>query len=501
MTLGRNLVAGLVNSIWSALVGLAVVPFYLNYLGVEAYGLIGFFVMMQALMQLLDMGISPTINREVARCSASGEWDVAGKLLHTLAVVYWGVSVFIAVAVVTLAPLIAQHWLQSEQISERTITNAVMLMGIVVACRWPVGLYQGALIGAQRLTISSGINMLMVTLGSVGAVAILAFVSPSIEAFFVWQACVGLLYAVIMRLAAWRVIGRTAEIRFDIETLKRVWRFTAGMGGIGLTALIFTQMDKLILSKMLSLESFGHYMLATVVVSGLYVLITPVFNVIYPRFSTLVASGETEKLTDLYRMGTRLLVSIIFPLAMVLVVFGYELVFLWTGSSTIAASVAPVIAFLAVGSALHGAMYFQYALQLAYGITRLPLTINLVLMMAFLPLIIFFALHYGALGGGLAWLVLHTMYILLGTWLTHRRLLEGVGIEWLLKEVGVPLMLAMFMGILASLVMNTNEYTALVKLAIGSLLAFLLMAVCVATSRQLRVAIPLNLKLKKIAAT
>ena len=81
MTLGRNLLAGLANSIWSALLGLAVVPFYLKYLGIEAYGLIGFFVTTQALLQLLDMGMAPTINREVARCSASGNLQEAGKCI------------------------------------------------------------------------------------------------------------------------------------------------------------------------------------------------------------------------------------------------------------------------------------------------------------------------------------------------------------------------------------------------------------------------------------
>ncbi len=497
MTLGRNLIAGLANSIWSALIGLAVVPFYLKYLGIEAYGLIGFFVTTQSLLQLLDMGMAPTINREVARCSASGELKEAGKLLHTLAVVYWGIAAVIAILLLALAPVIAEDWLQSRQLSAQTITHAVMLMGVVVACRWPIGLYQGALIGAQRLTVSSGINMTMVTVGSIGAVAILAYVSPTIEAFFIWQACVGMVYAVTMRFAAWRIIGKTEQNRFDIEKLKSVWRFTAGMSGIGLTALVFTQMDKVILSKMLGLEEFGHYMLATVVVSGLYVLITPVYNVAYPRFSALVATGDTEKLADLYRMGTRLLVSTIFPIAMVLAVFGYELVLVWTSNRAIASNVAPVIALLAIGSGLHGAMYFPYALQLAYGITRLPLTINIILMMAFLPLIIYFALTYGALGGALAWLVLHMMYMLLGTWLTHRRLLKGVGAGWLLQDIGIPLMLTLLIGVLGHFAVHGNEYAALVKLVCGSLLALVAMVLSVATSKGLRAAILANLKWKK----
>ena len=99
MILRRNLLAGLANSIWSALISLAVVPFYLKYLGMEAYGLIGFFVTTQAVLSLLDMGFSPTINREVARCSALGNLAEAGKLMHTLAIVYWCIAGGIAILI------------------------------------------------------------------------------------------------------------------------------------------------------------------------------------------------------------------------------------------------------------------------------------------------------------------------------------------------------------------------------------------------------------------
>lgn len=487
MSLGRNLLAGLANSVWSALVSLAVVPFYLKYLGIEAYGLIGFFVTTQAVLSLLDMGMAPTINREVARCSAAGNLKEAGKLLHTLAVVYWGMAGAIALLILSLAPLIAKYWLQSKQTTPETISHAVMLMGLVVACRWPIGLYQGALIGAQRMTVSSSINMVMVTVGSLGAVAVLAFVSPTIEAFFIWQASVGLVYAISMRTAAWRIIGKTKQNRFNVDELKRIWHFTAGMSAIGLTGLVFTQLDKVILSKMLGLEEFGHYMLATLVVSGLSVLVAPAYNVVYPRMTVLVATGETEKLVSFYRLGTRMLATVLFPIAMILVVFSEDLVQVWTGNPAMASSVSPVIALLAIGSALHGIMHFPYALQLAYGMTRLPLTINAILMVVLVPLIIFFALKYGALGGAMAWLVLHVLYILLGTWLTHRSLLKGVGTMWLIQDVGMPLMLSIFVGLMGRhYVAQSNEYSVFVKLICGGGLLVVACAISILVSRQLR---------------
>lgn len=494
MTLGRNLLAGLANSVWSALVGFAAVPFYLQYLGIEAYGLIGFFVTTQAVLSLLDMGMAPTINREVARCSARGNLQEAGKLLHTLAVVYWAMAGLIALMILALAPFIAGYWLQSKKLSPETISHAVMLMGLVVACRWPIGLYQGALIGAQRVTVASAINMAMVTIGSVGAVMVLAFVSPTIEAFFIWQAGVGLVYAITMRAAAWQIIGKTKQNIFEVDELKRIWRFTAGMSAISLTGLVFTQLDKVILSKMLGLEEFGHYMLATMVVSGLSLLVAPVYNVVYPRFSVLVATGEMEKLTDLYRSGTRLLATLLFPLAMLLSVFAEELVLAWIGNPALALSVAPVISLMAIGSALHGVMYFPYALQLASGMTRLPLTINAILMVLLVPLLISFTSKYGAIGGAMAWLTLHVLYLLFGTWLTHRRLLKGIGAIWLIQDVGVPLMLSILVGQLGRHYLIQNEdYSSFLKLMAGIGLALIASAISILASQTLRAAILKNL--------
>jgi O-antigen/teichoic acid export membrane protein len=483
---GRNLLAGLANSVWSAIIGLAVVPFYLQYLGIEAYGLIGFFVTTQALMSLLDMGLTPTINREVARFAAGGNIRAAGNLLHTLAIVYWITAAVIALLFVALAPLVAQHWLQSKQLSQQTILHSVTLLGLVVACRWPIGLYQGAMIGAQRLAVSSVINMVMVTIGSLGAVAVLAFVSSTIEAFFVWQASVGLGTAMVMRFAAWRVIQRPNPVKFDVSELRRIWRFTAGMSAIGFAGLLFSQLDKVVLSKILSLEEFGQFMLATAVVSGLTVLISPVYNLIYPRFSALVVTGRVDELSHLYRVGTRMLATVLFPAAMALAVLAEDIVTVWTGSPNLASTVSPVIALLTIGSALNGIMHFPYALQLASGETRLSLTIYAMLILATVPLTIFLAVTWGALGGATAWVILHVLYVSSGTWLMHRRLLKGMGGKWLLLDVGIPLLLSVLAGMVGYFLLRYVFNAAPLRLVGVATLACAASALSISMSPPLR---------------
>ena len=442
MRLKRDIGAGFLNSVWSAAVNLACVPVYVHFLGIEAYGIIGFYATTQALMQLLDLGLSPTINREVARCAALGKPAEAANLLHTLSFVYWGVALAIGASIFLLAGPIAAGWLQSRSLPASTIERSVALLGLVIACRWPIGLYQGVLLGSLRLTVSSGINMLMVTLANGGAILVLALVTPRIEAFFAWQALVGLLYALTMRYAAWRALDVSAAPRFDAAGLMKTWRFAAGMSAIAVSGVILMQIDKVILSRMLPLDDFGRYALAWAVASGLYMILTPTFNIIYPRMSAFVAKGENDLLAEFYRTGTRVLSAALFPVAATAAVFSHELLLLWTRDAELARSAAPLVSFVLIGTALNGAMHFPYALQLASGFTRLPLTINGILLATMAPLTVALALKFGALGGAMAWASLNFVYLLVGTWLTHRHLLRDLGWSWLLFDVAAPAALA-----------------------------------------------------------
>lgn len=55
MALKRNLIANYLGQAWRALMGLAFIPLYIHYLGIEAYGLIGLFATLQVCLGLLDM--------------------------------------------------------------------------------------------------------------------------------------------------------------------------------------------------------------------------------------------------------------------------------------------------------------------------------------------------------------------------------------------------------------------------------------------------------------
>lgn len=330
----RNIAANFGGNVWSGLMGLVFVPLYIRFLGIEAYGLMGIFATLLAIFGSLDMGLSSTLTREMARLAVQdGKSQDMRDLVRTLEIPYWAVGILISVIVIVLSPLIAYRWVNAENLSPKTVQTAIMIMGLAVAFQWPMGFYSGGLMGLQRQVLLSSINAVMATFRGLGAVLILWLVSPTVEAFFSWQIAVSVAHTGLIAFSLWRSLPDAAEPpRFRRELLFDIWRFAAGMTGITVLSIILMQLDKVILSRMLSLEMFGYYTLASVVAMTLYGFVGPVFSATYPRLTNLVALGATEEITRLYHESAQLVSVAVLPAALVVALFSKEVLLLWTRS-------------------------------------------------------------------------------------------------------------------------------------------------------------------------
>ena len=473
-----NLIFGVSGYVWSAIVALAVVPFYLRFLGIEAYGLIGFFIALQAIFAALDLGLSATMSREVARTEASGDPAEARSLLRTLAVVYWISGCAIGLGLALAAQPIADQWLHNNKLTSGEVRQAIRLMGLITAFRWPVALYYGALIGAGKLTHVSVINVLAATVINIGAVLILWLVQPTITAFFIWQAACTLIHVAVVSRIAWREVGGRTGTRFDRDGLKRIWRFSAGLSVAAIIGIIFTQSDKVVLSRIVTLSELGGYILAGTAARVVYIALTPTFNVIYPRMTAMVAAGQTEQLIRYYRFGTRLLIAAIVPCSTFVALYAHELLLIWTRSAATADKVASLVPIMLAGTVINGIMHFPYALQLAVGRSSLSAMINIILLLMYLPMLIYFVLHDGVFGAALAWLLLNAIYIVLGTWLTHRTVLRGIGVRWLSRDVAVPFFLAVAVTSTGAIIGRAVTEQMLLRLVVGGVFMVLATVLC-----------------------
>ncbi len=448
---------------------LAFVPLYIHFMGIEAYGLIGVFVTLQALFSLLDLGLSSTLNREMARLSVQeNPGQEMRDLLRTLEAMFWPIGILIALALLVLAPLIANHWLQNTVLPVATIEQAVMLMGLAMALQWPFTFYSGALLGLQRQVLLNGVVIAAATLRSVGSVLVLWLVSPTILAFFAWQIAVSTVQTFAISIAVWRSLpGAERRACFRIELLRRIWRFAAGISGISFLALILTQVDKIVLSRLLTLEMFGYYTLASMVAMSLYRLITPLFMALYPRFTELAALGNEQALRQLYHRSCQLMSVVLLPVAVIVALFSKEILLIWTQNATTAENTSLILSLLIAGTALHGLINLPYALQLAHGWTSLVFYSNLVAILILIPLLFVMTSWYGAVGAALIWVLLNVGYVAFSQQIMHRRLLRGALGRWYVEDVGMPLLAVLVVAGIGRWLLTEGTGTVVVLATVG----------------------------------
>lgn len=443
-TIRLALLASVASRGWAAVVGLLAIPLYVESLGVEAYGVVGFFASVQAVIAFLDFGLPATLTRELAAKGAQARLNPeAADTFRTFEFAYLGMTVLALCAALAAAPWLAQYWINASTLAVDELSQTLLLAALALACQWPSNLYSAGLIGLQQQTPLAVSTSALAVIRVALTLSALSW-QPTLAAFFWAQVAAGVLQSAATRWQLTKVMTPQHQrpvFRWSILRTSR--SFAGGMTAISVTAIVLTQTDKLILSHLLPLSDFGVYAIAATLASGVYVLIGPMFSIVYPEFTRLIHSTEHESLEKTYQLSGQVMAAMVIPLTAVLAAFSTPMLTAWTGNAQISQQGSNVLVFLALGCALNGLMNIPYALQLAAGWANLSVHTNLVAIGFLVPATWWGATNHGVVGGAVAWFVLNLGYVLFTPLFVHRRLLTGAMARWYGCAVLLPIGVSM----------------------------------------------------------
>ncbi len=439
MTLRRNILANYVSQIYVTIIGIVMVPLYVKYMGAEAYGLVGFFAMLQAWFQLLDMGLTPTMSRETARYRG-GATDALSlhRLLRALEGIFIGVAIVGAVVMIASAGVIASDWLKVQELPQGEVRHAIMLMAVTIALRWVCGLYRGAISGFERLVWLSGFNIAIATARFVLVIPLFIFVGTSPTQFFAYQVVVAIVEVMVLAAQTYRLLPKIEagqRMPWQWQPLRGVLKFSLSIAFTSAVWVLVTQTDKMILSNLLLLSDYAYFTLAVLVAGGILVISAPISGALMPRMTRLNAEGDEAGLILLYRNATQGVGIAAVPAALVLALFPQQVLWAWTGDLVVASKAAPVLALYAFGNGLLALAAFPYYLQFAKGDLSLHLIGNALFVVIFIPLLIWSANAYGMVGAGYAWIIANLLPFVAWLPVVHRRFVRGLHTKWLLVDV------------------------------------------------------------------
>lgn len=447
----------------AGLAGYAVIPFYLRYLGPEGYGMVGFLLVLQSTLAVLDFGLGTTATREVSRLS--GQADGRGEMRHllrTLEFFYYAMAALIVLGLVLGSGQVAARWIKAASLSDESLRTCLLCAAATVGLRWPVALYGGILRGRERQVTLNAIGSSLAIGKALAGILILAFVWRSIVAFYVVQLGAAVLELAIMAVAAWRAVAVQSAERpaFRRDILKRVWGFSAKLALISGFAMLLKQVDRWAVTVLLPIEQLGFYTNAVLLGMGISRVFGPIQNAVFPRLTRLLAGGEPKALAETFHRACQCVMALVAPVVALCAALAEEVLHLWlrTGdpSGKAAAAGAAPLTITALAMLFNSAMAIPYSLQVAAGLTRLPLWTNGLGAVLLVPLSFLAVRQWGLAGAAYAWLTFNVLYYLILPQFVFARVLSGHKLRWYLHDtlpfIAASLLLTVTIRLLGNLV-------------------------------------------------
>ncbi len=431
------MLANFVSQISVALLGIVMVPFYVLYMGVEAYGLVGFFSVLSGWFQLLDMGIIPTATREVARFKGGvvPALDLA-RIIRAMEFFFWSIALVAGGSLFLMSGIVADSWLGDTNISFQEVSDAVSIMAVVVALRWAGGLYRGIIVGFERLVWLSTFNLAVAVVRFVVVIPFFELVGTKPSDFFAFQLVLAFVEIVILVWFAYRLLpGDLHVVRPKWNSVRSVAGFSMKMAFLGSIWSMVSQADKLVLSKMLSLTEYAYFSLAVLVAGGVIILTVPISSALLPRLARLHAERSEEQLIDIYRASTQMIAVVAVPVVFILAFFAEQILYAWTGDLQIVHASKQILALYALGNGVFALAAFPYYLQYAKGDVRLHMISSVVFLVVLVPCLVFGAWSGGGVGSGYVWLFANLLYFIVWVPVVHGRFAAGLHVKWLWVDV------------------------------------------------------------------
>lgn len=432
----KNVIFNYIGQFYVAFIGILILPLYLKHMGSESYGLIGIFTLLQSWMLLLDLGLSPTLGREVAILHSQPQLShQLRSVVRSLEMIFIFIALTASLSLFFSRNWIAHEWLNIKELDFSLVSTCIGLMAVIIGIRWLAALHRSGINAYEQQVWMNIVDVILVTLRFPGSLLLIIYSDGNLLMFFGYQLSLALVEQLIISFKFYSLLPQVIQpVHFSLIEIRRIAPFALGIAYTGGIWIITTQLDKLLLSKVLPLAEYGYFVLVATLASGITVLSGPISKAVLPRMTALLAQGNEADMLALYRKASRLVTCMVTPVTLVLAFFPRQIVYIWTGDNAAAEWAAPILPLFIIGNGLLAILAFQYYLQYAHGKLRLHILYNTVYIALIAPLIFYAVTNYGPIGAGVVWLGSQVFSLLVWMPFIHKQFAPGIHLHWFFKD-------------------------------------------------------------------
>lgn len=479
-----NLAANYISLAYTTAISLLFLPLFHQKLGAEFFGLVGIYALLTNVLSILDLGLVSTVSRECA-IHRNNEQTSSNliPIINGTEKIMITIAVIMLTVLVSMSKPIASEWINLTEINTNTAIVCFILIVASIIVRWLSGLYRGVLNGFEWQRATSGINALIVTLRFPCSYLLIGSTPSSAKVYFQLQLAIS-----VVEYAAFYFLSKhvTSSIKKNTITksegknlLSKLFGLSFSIASLTILTTLFTQIDKLVLSKTLSLGDFGDFSLITSLATGVATLGGPVAMALIPRLSNLSARRQMDELFQVYMQTLRLMLVVIVPAGLIVSFFGWQILYAWTGNTRLSNQMTYTFVFYVVGNCMWVFAALPGYLKYAKGDIKFLLAYNLFFLFLYLPTVAYVGIANGAKGVAFVWLVINALMLVTSHLLIHKEFFDASKIKIILTEMASSVVISSLILLVLSVVLTWNDSRLVMSLQIAAITLSIVMAIYV----------------------
>lgn len=407
--LTKNIIYNIVGQSLVLVLGFVSVKYIYSRLGGDIVGIVYFAMMANTtLCMILELGVCSTAVREV---SAHYEKDpgYTQEFIRVFSSFYWVLYIVVGVLIYLFAPVLAGKWLKLQNIDSATAEYALRVLLISSLLALPKSFYASIVRGLQRMEINNSIDAAIMGIQQLGIIIVIINGGSLIHIAY-WIAATHVLGLIAFVVACMRLFPAAKILMpgYSRDIIKRNFRYTAHMTVISLTALMYLQVDKVILSKILPIDTFGYYYFAYSIVAKGALVTMAISYAVFPHVSNIFATGDKNVMEKQYHKLQDMLCFLIAPV-FAAIPFAALPLFTYLFNETIARTLLLPTTLLCLGFYMTGTLTIPNNISFVVGKPNIVARQNLLVIFVVVPVTVLCIRMWGMVGASLS-IVVYSLF-------------------------------------------------------------------------------------------
>lgn len=329
----KNALYNAIGFIFPIAISLLTIPYIVNKLTTEIYGIYVLAISLMGLMLFLDLGFGQGIIKFISQYEAKNDYEKINRIIETSLFIYLVMGFIGCVLIFSLSDILAQKVFKVSEEYMQTTSMAFKITAFGFIFSFINGVFSNIPKALQRYDLSVKIHNAIWFCSTITTVILLYFGKDLIAILiaYIFFQLVGL---VIFFNFSKKLLPRLKiRPRFDKAIFKEIFGFSALTAINSITGNIVFRVDKMLIGAFLGTEAVAYYSIPFMIAQMSNGFISSISQFIFPAVSYANSLVDKERLKQIYDKSTRYIITLSLVIASCLILVGDTFLLLWMGKN------------------------------------------------------------------------------------------------------------------------------------------------------------------------